>query len=86
MNGKLLCCTDSVVALVKRKPIKRKKKHIANYSTNSAGCKILNDDLEESIWENSIDSIGDKKAKVQGFLLYGDPLLRSESSAVCAGL
>ena len=81
----LLYCV-SVVAPVNRNPVKRKKKQIAKHSTNSAGCKILNNDLGKSIWENSIGSIGKMKAKAQDFLLYRDPRLRSESPALCAGL
>lgn len=68
----------SAVAPVNRKPVKKKKKQIAKHSTNSAGFKILNDDLGKDIWENSIGSIGEMKAR--------DPWLCSESPALCAGL
>lgn len=53
----LLYCV-SVVGPVNRKPMKRKKKQMAKHSTNSAGRKVLNNDLGKSIWEDSIGSIG----------------------------
>lgn len=77
----LLCCV-SVVAPVNRKPMKRKKKQIAQHSTNSAGCKILNNDLGKCIWENSVGSTGETKAKAQDVLLYRDVQLHSESPAL----
>lgn len=76
----LLYCV-SVVEPVNRKPMKRKKKRIAKHS-----CKILSNDLGKSIWENSIGSVGEIKAKAQDFLLYRHPRLRSESPTLCAGL
>lgn len=84
MDGKLHCCI--VVELVNRKPVKRKEKQTAKHSTSSAGCKVLNNDLGGSIWENSIGSIGKTKAEAQDFLLYGDPWLCSKSPGLCTGL
>lgn len=67
----LLYCVG-VVAPVNRKPMKRRKKQVAKHSTNSVGCKTLND-LGKSIWENNIGGIGEIKAKAQDVLLYRDP-------------